>query len=62
MTDPTPLVISDQDRVKAEELKGKANEFFSQGLWEEAIEKYTEAISYNPRVAAYYSNRSIGNY
>ncbi|KAJ3346728.1 Serine/threonine-protein phosphatase 5 [Kappamyces sp. JEL0680] len=59
-TQPEPLLVSSKDIDRAEEYKGIANKHFSAGDMDKAIEYYTQAISYNPRVAAYFSNRSIG--
>ena len=41
-------------------FKEKANKFFAQGIYEEAIDNYTTAITFNPNVPAYFSNRSLG--
>ena len=48
------------DKVaQAEELKGKANEFFKTEKYPQAIDLYTQAIELNPNNAVYYANRSI---
>ncbi|KAL2915985.1 Palmitoyl-protein thioesterase 1 [Polyrhizophydium stewartii] len=62
-----PLAVTDADRAKAEEasepsvvsIKNEANKLFAAKHFEEAIEKYTLAISYNPKIAAYYANRAF---
>ena len=50
---------STDNTVKAEELKGKANEFFKSEKYPQAIDLYTQAIEINPNNAVYYANRSI---
>ena len=59
---PQPLEVSSKDKENAEEFKQIANTYFSSSKWEKAIESYSQAISLNPTVAAYYSNRSIANF
>lgn len=44
--------------AEAETYKNEGNELMRQGLFKEAIEKYTEAICINPDNAVYYSNRA----
>ncbi|KAJ3034697.1 Serine/threonine-protein phosphatase 5 [Rhizophlyctis rosea] len=58
-SDVIPLSVSEDDKRKAEELKDAANKLFASKHYQEAIDKYTEAISYNPNVPAYYSNRAF---
>ncbi|KAI8923002.1 Metallo-dependent phosphatase-like protein [Entophlyctis helioformis] len=58
-TDIRPLPVSDADKAKAEEIKAVANKLFAANKYEAAVDKYTEAISYNPYVAVYYSNRAF---
>ncbi|KAI9099289.1 TPR repeat-domain-containing protein, partial [Phlyctochytrium arcticum] len=41
------------------QAKEAANKLFAAKKYEEATEKYTTAISYNPNVAAYYANRAF---
>ncbi|KAJ1330210.1 hypothetical protein BSLG_009629 [Batrachochytrium salamandrivorans] len=53
-----PLVVSEADASKAE-IKGEANKLFAEKKFEDAIAKYTEAISHNPNIAAYYANRAF---
>lgn len=62
LASPQPLEITEADIARAEAFKAEANALFAQNLLEEAIEKYTEAIGFNPTVAAYYTNRSISNF
>jgi len=50
---------STDNTVKAEVLKGKANEFFKSEKYPQAIDLYTQAIEINPNNAVYYANRSI---
>uniref|UniRef100_A0A8B9HN19 protein-serine/threonine phosphatase n=1 Tax=Astyanax mexicanus TaxID=7994 RepID=A0A8B9HN19_ASTMX len=44
---------------RAEELKEKANNYFKEKDYENAIKYYTEALELNPSNAIYYSNRSL---
>uniref|UniRef100_A0A3Q2CS60 Serine/threonine-protein phosphatase n=1 Tax=Cyprinodon variegatus TaxID=28743 RepID=A0A3Q2CS60_CYPVA len=44
---------------EAELLKEKANKFFKEKDYENAIKYYTEALELNPSNAIYYSNRSL---
>lgn len=53
-----PPSISDDDKAKGAEYKSQGNAHFVKGEWNEAIEKYTAAISANPLDETYYSNRS----
>ncbi|XP_060062862.1 serine/threonine-protein phosphatase 5-like [Ylistrum balloti] len=49
-----------EDKVKeAEKLKEKANEFFKNEDYNQAITFYTQAIELNPEVATYFCNRSF---
>ncbi|KAI8825656.1 Serine/threonine-protein phosphatase 5 [Fimicolochytrium jonesii] len=57
--DVAPLNVTDADKAKAEAAKDAANKLFAAKNYEQAIEKYTEAISHNPNVAAYYANRGF---
>lgn len=50
--------VSPEDAGKAEKLKEEANALFSTKKYDLAIDKYSEAISYNPKVPAYYTNRA----
>uniref|UniRef100_A0A3B3TGB7 Serine/threonine-protein phosphatase n=1 Tax=Paramormyrops kingsleyae TaxID=1676925 RepID=A0A3B3TGB7_9TELE len=43
----------------AEELKEKANKYFKEKDYDNAIKYYTEALELNPDNAIYYSNRSL---
>ncbi|CAO3642037.1 unnamed protein product [Cunninghamella blakesleeana] len=47
--------VVEDNKIKAEKVKGEANELFKEKQFAEAIEKYTEAIELN-KVATYYSN------
>ncbi|KAL1932684.1 hypothetical protein VTP01DRAFT_8362 [Rhizomucor pusillus] len=51
--------VSEENRIKAEEIKTEANKLFAAKRFSEAIEKYTAAIDLNPNVAAYYTNRAF---
>ncbi|XP_077998671.1 serine/threonine-protein phosphatase 5-like [Glandiceps talaboti] len=53
------MVISEENKQKAEDVKEKANEYFKGKEYQEAITYYTKAIDLNPCVAAYYGNRSF---
>ncbi|CAG8515099.1 649_t:CDS:10 [Ambispora gerdemannii] len=53
------ISVSEEDKKKAEETKEAANKLFKENKFDDAIEKYIEAIKLNPYVAAYYANRSI---
>jgi len=53
--------VSENDKKAAENIKLKANEFFKNGKYDKAIELYSDAITKNPFVSAYYGNRSICN-
>ncbi|KAJ3104101.1 Serine/threonine-protein phosphatase 5 [Phlyctochytrium planicorne] len=57
--DPMALEITEQDRAKSEEMKAEANKMFAQRNYERAIELYTQAISYDPKNPALYSNRAF---
>lgn len=48
-----------EDEKKADEFKLKANEFFKEGKYDDALSLYTKAIELNPTVPAYYGNRSF---
>lgn len=50
---------NDADLQKAEECKTRANEYFKEKQYPDAIDLYTEAIELNPHSAVYYGNRSI---
>ncbi|XP_065194292.1 serine/threonine-protein phosphatase 5-like [Sycon ciliatum] len=50
---------TEEEKVKAEDLKTKANKFFNDKQFPEAIELYSEAIKVNPSNAIYFGNRSI---
>jgi serine/threonine-protein phosphatase 5 len=45
--------------INAENCKNEANEFFNKGKLLQALQKYTEAIELNPKVAIYWSNRAF---
>lgn len=53
----------EKDVEKKRELaaaeKAKGNKFFSQRNYREAIEHYSKAISYEPNISVYYSNRGL---
>ncbi|RKP02055.1 hypothetical protein CXG81DRAFT_5039, partial [Caulochytrium protostelioides] len=43
----------------AEALKAEANTLFAHKSYEAAIDKYSQAITFNPNVAVYYANRAF---
>lgn len=51
--------ITEELRERAEEIKNEANVLFKEKRFPAAIEKYTEAIEINPKVASYYTNRAF---
>lgn len=51
--------ISLEDVQAAEKLKSEANMFFSSKNYSRAIEKYTDAISFNPNSQVIYANRAF---
>uniref|UniRef100_A0AAR2JUS8 PPP domain-containing protein n=1 Tax=Pygocentrus nattereri TaxID=42514 RepID=A0AAR2JUS8_PYGNA len=52
--------MAEEERsVQAEKLKEKANNYFKEKDYENAIKYYTEALDLNPSNAIYYSNRSL---
>ncbi|KAF9953515.1 hypothetical protein BGZ70_000220 [Mortierella alpina] len=53
--------VSDEVAAKANAIKEEANVLFAAKKFQEAIEKYTEAIELNPNVAAYYANRAFAH-
>lgn len=46
-------------RARADAIKQEGNKFYGRGKYSAAADKYTEAIVMCPRVAIYYSNRSL---
>ncbi|XP_065894494.1 serine/threonine-protein phosphatase 5-like [Dysidea avara] len=61
MADSSGPSAAPEDVAKAEEHKNKANEYFKDKKYVEAIEFYTKAIDVNPSVASYYGNWSIAH-
>ncbi|XP_065894493.1 serine/threonine-protein phosphatase 5-like [Dysidea avara] len=61
MADSSGPSATPEDVAKAEEHKNKANEYFKDKKYVEAVEFYTRAIDLNPSVASYYGNRSIAH-
>jgi serine/threonine-protein phosphatase 5 len=57
-----PLEITEKDKKRADEFKVEANALFANQDYERAVEKYSEAISYDPTNPVYFSNRSICNF
>ncbi|KAJ9078946.1 Palmitoyl-protein thioesterase 1 [Entomophthora muscae] len=53
--------VSEEDKKLAEGFKDEANILFGAKKFDEAIEKYSEAIKLNPGVPAYYSNRAFAH-
>lgn len=58
MVDSDFVKISQQMSQQAEQEKNKGNEAFKNGLLEESIKHYSNAIKYDPENYLYYSNRS----
>ncbi|XP_030632826.1 serine/threonine-protein phosphatase 5 [Chanos chanos] len=52
-------MAEEERNIKAEKLKEKANSYFKEKDYENAIKFYTEALELNPSNAIYYSNRSL---
>ena len=48
--------------MSAEDLKNQGNGFFKQKNWAEAIKKYTESVTIDPKYHVSYSNRSQAFY
>ncbi|ROL43092.1 Serine/threonine-protein phosphatase 5 [Anabarilius grahami] len=60
MTDYGSEKMAEEERnSSAEKLKEKANNYFKDKDYENAIKYYTEALELNPTNAVYYSNRSL---
>ncbi|KAG0074964.1 Serine/threonine-protein phosphatase 5 [Linnemannia elongata] len=53
--------VSEQDIARANAIKEEANVLFANKKYDEAVEKYTEAIEVNPNVAAFYANRAFAH-
>ncbi|OZJ04722.1 hypothetical protein BZG36_01783 [Bifiguratus adelaidae] len=51
--------VSEEDRARADQIKDAANKLYAAKSYQEAIDKYAEAIQVNPQVPSYYTNRSI---
>lgn len=58
---PPPPTISEEDIKRAEEVKKEGNEFMKVEKYDEAIEKYTDAIKVDPKSAVYYCNRAAAH-
>uniref|UniRef100_A0A8C1PZS7 Serine/threonine-protein phosphatase n=1 Tax=Cyprinus carpio TaxID=7962 RepID=A0A8C1PZS7_CYPCA len=52
-------MAEEEQNASAEKLKEKANNYFKDKDYENAIKYYTEALELNPSNAIYYSNRSL---
>eukprot|EP01084_Bolivina_argentea_P225188 380623_1 len=50
--------INENDKKIGEQLKGEGNKLLGQKQYQNAIDKYTQAIKYNPQNAVYFSNRA----
>jgi ankyrin repeat protein len=50
--------VSPMNLQRAIELKARGNKYFMKKKWKEANDLYTNAISFNPKEATFYSNRS----
>ncbi|XP_071954363.1 small glutamine-rich tetratricopeptide repeat-containing protein beta-like [Antedon mediterranea] len=59
-TQPTdvPLVVSDEDKIKAEQLKSEGNEFMKKEQYEDAVTCYSKALDIDINNAVYYCNRA----
>ncbi|XP_033117080.1 small glutamine-rich tetratricopeptide repeat-containing protein alpha-like [Anneissia japonica] len=51
-------VISEEDKAKAEQLKGEGNEFMKGEKYEDAVNCYSKAISIDNNNAVFYCNRA----
>ncbi|KAI8877755.1 protein phosphatase 5 [Backusella circina FSU 941] len=51
--------MSEDQKLRAEEVKNEANVLFKEKKFPDAIKKYSEAIELNDKVASYYSNRAF---
>lgn len=60
-TDAAAAADAIPDKARAEELKGRANEFFKAEKFPQAIDFYTQAIEADPTNAVYFANRSFAN-
>uniref|UniRef100_A0A8C2C2E1 Serine/threonine-protein phosphatase n=1 Tax=Cyprinus carpio TaxID=7962 RepID=A0A8C2C2E1_CYPCA len=59
-TEHGSVKMAEEERnASAEKLKEKANNYFKDKDYENAIKYYTEALELNPSNAIYYSNRSL---
>eukprot|EP00123_Amoebidium_parasiticum_P015548 comp23027_c0_seq1/m.36795 comp23027_c0_seq1/g.36795 ORF comp23027_c0_seq1/g.36795 comp23027_c0_seq1/m.36795 type:complete len:493 (-) comp23027_c0_seq1:71-1549(-) len=54
-----PSEGTEEARAQAEAKKNEGNAMFQKGHWTEAADLYSEAISLNPFVAAYWTNRAF---
>nr|AAH91822.1 Zgc:110801 [Danio rerio] len=52
-------MAEEERNASAEKLKEKANDYFKDKDYENAIKYYTEALDLNPTNPIYYSNRSL---
>lgn len=59
INDMDNLVLTEEVKQRAEDIKNEANKYFKDGKFDKALELYTTAIETNPNVAAYYGNRSF---
>lgn len=55
----TSITDNNSNADRAEALKTEANRLFQIGHYQEAADKYTDAIALNASVAAYFSNRAF---
>eukprot|EP00658_Telonema_sp_P-2_P077775 TRINITY_DN711_c0_g1_i5.p1 TRINITY_DN711_c0_g1~~TRINITY_DN711_c0_g1_i5.p1 ORF type:complete len:309 (-),score=108.29 TRINITY_DN711_c0_g1_i5:451-1377(-) len=55
---PAPAEISEEDKVKAEQLKGEGNKLLSAKKFDEAVEMYSAALKVRPGHAIYLCNRA----
>ncbi|KAJ3343694.1 hypothetical protein HDU83_005544 [Entophlyctis luteolus] len=57
--DIAPLAVSDEDKLRAEDAKTRANALFALKKYSEAAELYSTAIAFDPKNPVYYSNRAF---
>lgn len=56
-----PAGPSPEDKAKAEKLKAEGNALMSSRQYDQAIERYTEAVALDDRNPVYYSNRAAAH-
>lgn len=53
-----PKEVSEEDRIKADELKSEGNEYMKQEKFQEAIDMYGKALQIDERNSVYFCNRA----